>query len=87
VGRLRVRPFTQSVTFPDRPSEETPHGASLQWQGKGQHLSGPRDAIASGTRLLNALAGITNASSTKRYVIKVEPGRGTRKRPFHGLFL
>jgi hypothetical protein len=34
----------------------------------------PGDATASGTRLLNALAGITNASATKRYVIKVEPG-------------
>jgi len=34
----------------------------------------PGDHTASGTRLLNALAGITNASATKRYVIKVEPG-------------
>lgn len=34
----------------------------------------PGDHTASGTALLNALAGITNASSTKRYVIKVEPG-------------
>lgn len=34
----------------------------------------PGDATASGTRLINALAGITNASATKRYVVKVEPG-------------
>lgn len=34
----------------------------------------PGDGTASGTRLLDALSGITNASSTKRYVIKVEPG-------------
>jgi hypothetical protein len=34
----------------------------------------PGDDTESGTRLLNALAGITNASATKRYVIKVEPG-------------
>jgi hypothetical protein len=34
----------------------------------------PGDATASGTRLLNTLAAITNASATKRYVIKVEPG-------------
>lgn len=34
----------------------------------------PGDWTASGTALLNALAGITNASATKRYVIKVEPG-------------
>ena len=34
----------------------------------------PGDNTASGTRLINALAGITNASATKRYLIKVEPG-------------
>lgn len=34
----------------------------------------PGDHTASGTVLLNALAGITNASATKRYVIKLEPG-------------
>lgn len=34
----------------------------------------PGDGTASGTRLINALAGITNASATKRYVVKVEPG-------------
>lgn len=34
----------------------------------------PGDAGASGTQLANALAGITNASATKRYVVKVEPG-------------
>lgn len=34
----------------------------------------PGDHTASGTALLNALAGITNASATKRYVIKLEPG-------------
>lgn len=34
----------------------------------------PGDATASGTQLANALAGITNASATKRYVVKVEPG-------------
>lgn len=34
----------------------------------------PGDHTASGTRLINALAGITNASATKRYVVKVEPG-------------
>lgn len=34
----------------------------------------PGDSTASGTRLINALAGITNASATKRYVVKVEPG-------------
>jgi hypothetical protein len=34
----------------------------------------PGDGPASGTRLINALAGITDASATKRYVVKVEPG-------------
>ncbi|HEX7181944.1 MAG TPA: hypothetical protein VF756_08890 [Thermoanaerobaculia bacterium] len=34
----------------------------------------PGDATASGTDLLNALAGVTNASATKRYVLKIEPG-------------
>ena len=34
----------------------------------------PGDAPASGTALLNALNGITNASATKRYVLKIEPG-------------
>lgn len=34
----------------------------------------PGDHTASGTHLLNALSGITNASATKRYVIKLEPG-------------
>lgn len=34
----------------------------------------PGNHTASGTALLNALAGITNASATKRYVIKLEPG-------------
>lgn len=34
----------------------------------------PGDHTGSGTRLVNALAGITNASSTKRYVVKIEPG-------------
>ena len=34
----------------------------------------PGNHTASGTALLNALAGITNASATKRYVIKIEPG-------------
>lgn len=34
----------------------------------------PGDNTASGTALLNAMSGITNASATKRYVIKVEPG-------------
>lgn len=34
----------------------------------------PGDHNASGTRLVNALAGITNASTTKRYVVKIEPG-------------
>jgi hypothetical protein len=34
----------------------------------------PGDHTASGTALLTALAGITNASATKRYVIKLEPG-------------
>lgn len=34
----------------------------------------PGNHAASGTALLNALAGITNASATKRYVIKLEPG-------------
>lgn len=34
----------------------------------------PGDHAASGTALLNALNGITNASATKRYVIKLEPG-------------
>lgn len=34
----------------------------------------PGDHTASGTALLNALAGITNASATKHYVIKLEPG-------------
>jgi hypothetical protein len=34
----------------------------------------PGDHTASGTALLNALAGITNASSTKHYVLKLEPG-------------
>jgi hypothetical protein len=34
----------------------------------------PGDGTASGTRLINALAGITDASATKRYVVKVEPG-------------
>ncbi|HEX3130149.1 MAG TPA: hypothetical protein VH394_22630, partial [Thermoanaerobaculia bacterium] len=34
----------------------------------------PGDGLASGTRLINALAAITDASATKRYVVKVEPG-------------
>jgi hypothetical protein len=34
----------------------------------------PGDGTASGTRLINALAGITDASATKHYVVKVEPG-------------
>lgn len=34
----------------------------------------PENHTASGTALLNAMAGITNASATKRYVIKLEPG-------------
>lgn len=34
----------------------------------------PGDHTASGTRLINALAGITDASATKRYVVKIEPG-------------
>ncbi len=34
----------------------------------------PGDDTGSGTRLINALAGITDASSTKHYVVKVEPG-------------
>lgn len=34
----------------------------------------PGNPTASGTALLNALAGIGNASATKRYVIKIEPG-------------
>lgn len=34
----------------------------------------PGDHTASGTRLINALASITNASATKRYVVKIEPG-------------
>lgn len=34
----------------------------------------PGDHTASGTRLIHALAGITDASSTKRYVVKIEPG-------------
>lgn len=34
----------------------------------------PGNHTASGTALLNAMSGITNASATKRYVIKLEPG-------------
>lgn len=34
----------------------------------------PGNHAASGTALLNAMNGITNASATKRYVIKLEPG-------------
>ena len=34
----------------------------------------PGNHPASGTRLINALAGITTASATKRYVVKIEPG-------------
>ncbi|HET9229075.1 MAG TPA: hypothetical protein VFR31_20525, partial [Thermoanaerobaculia bacterium] len=34
----------------------------------------PGDHTASGTRLINALAAITDASATKRYVVKIEPG-------------
>lgn len=34
----------------------------------------PGDGPASGTRLINALAAITDASATKRYVVKIEPG-------------
>ena len=34
----------------------------------------PGNHTASGTALLNAMNGITNASATKRYVIKLEPG-------------
>jgi len=34
----------------------------------------PGDNTASGTALLSAMSGITNASATKRYVIKLEPG-------------
>jgi hypothetical protein len=34
----------------------------------------PGNHTASGTNLLNALAAITNASSTKHYVLKLEPG-------------
>jgi hypothetical protein len=34
----------------------------------------PGDDTGSGTRLINALAGITDASATKHYVVKVEPG-------------
>jgi hypothetical protein len=34
----------------------------------------PGSHTASGTALLNAMNGITNASATKRYVIKLEPG-------------
>jgi hypothetical protein len=41
----------------------------------------PGDHTASGTRLINALAGITNASATKRYVVKLERGSTTWARP------
>jgi len=34
----------------------------------------PGDALASGTALLNALAGITDASATNPYLLKIEPG-------------
>jgi hypothetical protein len=34
----------------------------------------PGDHTASGTALLNAMSGITNASPTKHYVLKLEPG-------------
>jgi hypothetical protein len=34
----------------------------------------PGDAAASGTALLNALAGITDASVTNPYLVKIEPG-------------
>jgi len=34
----------------------------------------PGNHTASGTALLNAMSGITNASATKRYVIQLEPG-------------
>lgn len=34
----------------------------------------PGNHTASGTALINAMSGITNASATKRYVIKPEPG-------------
>lgn len=34
----------------------------------------PGNATASGTALINALAGITNASAAKPYVLKIEPG-------------
>jgi len=34
----------------------------------------PGNQAASGTALLNAMNGITNASATKRYVVKLEPG-------------
>lgn len=34
----------------------------------------PGDHTASGTALLNAMSGITNSSTTKRYVLKLEPG-------------
>jgi hypothetical protein len=34
----------------------------------------PGNATASGTALLNAVGGISNASATKRYVVKLEPG-------------
>ncbi len=34
----------------------------------------PGDHTASGTALLNALAAINNASATKRYLLKLEPG-------------
>jgi hypothetical protein len=48
----------------------------------------PGDHTASGTRLINSLAGITDASATKRYVVKVEPGiydvgtTGLQMKPF-----
>ncbi|HEY3122638.1 MAG TPA: hypothetical protein VGK70_01075, partial [Thermoanaerobaculia bacterium] len=34
----------------------------------------PGDAAASGTALLNAIAGITDASVTNPYLVKIEPG-------------
>jgi len=34
----------------------------------------PNNTLASGTALLNALNGITDASATKRYLIAIEPG-------------
>jgi hypothetical protein len=34
----------------------------------------PNDAVASGTALKNALNGITNASQTNPYLLKIEPG-------------